>query len=37
MKENKYDDDAFFAEYSKMSRSVDGTLPAPGNGTHSAS
>ena len=36
MKENKYDDDAFFAEYSKMSRSVDG-LPAPGNGTHSAS
>ena len=28
MKENKYDDDAFFAEYSKMSRSVDGLAGA---------
>lgn len=28
MKENKYEDDAFFAEYSKMSRSVDGLAGA---------
>ena len=28
MKENKYDDDAFFAEYSNMSRSVDGLAGA---------